>query len=69
MENSWYSRGLTDIVESKITVPVQCKMVINGTTTTKVFMAHFEDSLAPDWNKVIDGGNAARWLTNHQLYQ
>ncbi|NUV19715.1 Malate synthase A [Escherichia coli] len=31
-------------------------MVINAlNANVKVFMADFEDSLAPDWNKVIDG--------------
>ncbi len=32
------------------------KMVINAlNANVKSFMADFEDSLAPDWNKVIDG--------------
>ena len=31
-------------------------MVINAlNANVKVFMADFEDSLAPEWNKVIDG--------------
>ncbi len=31
-------------------------MVINAlNANVKVFMADFEDSLAPDWRKVIDG--------------
>lgn len=40
----------------EITGPVERKMVINAlNANVKVFMADFEDSLAPDWNKVIDG--------------
>lgn len=40
----------------EITGPVERKMVINAlNANVKVFMADFEDSLAPEWNKVIDG--------------
>ena len=40
----------------EITGPVERKMVINAmNANVKVFMADFEDSLAPDWNKVIEG--------------
>ena len=40
----------------EITGPVERKMVINAlNANVKVFMADFEDSLAPDWRKVIDG--------------
>ena len=40
----------------EITGPVERKMVINAmNANVKVFMADFEDSLAPDWHKVIDG--------------
>ena len=40
----------------EITGPVERKMVINAmNANVKVFMADFEDSLAPDWQKVIDG--------------
>lgn len=36
-------------------------MVINAlNANVKVFMADFEDSLAPDWHKVIDGRQPAR---------
>ncbi len=40
----------------EITGPVERKMVINAlNANVKVFMADFEDSLAPNWEKVIDG--------------
>lgn len=40
----------------EITGPVDRKMVINAlNANVKVFMADFEDSLAPTWEKVIDG--------------
>ena len=40
----------------EITGPVDRKMVINAlNANVKVFMADFEDSLAPTWDKVIDG--------------
>lgn len=40
----------------EITGPVERKMVINAlNANVKVFMADFEDSLAPDWQKVIEG--------------
>ena len=40
----------------EITGPVERKMVINAlNANVRVFMADFEDSLAPEWSKVIDG--------------
>ncbi|MCW7548733.1 malate synthase A [Photorhabdus sp. APURE] len=40
----------------EITGPVERKMVINAlNANVKVFMADFEDSLAPAWDKVIEG--------------
>ena len=40
----------------EITGPVERKMVINAlNANVKVFMADFEDSLAPNWDKVIEG--------------
>lgn len=40
----------------EITGPVERKMVINAlNANVKVFMADFEDSLAPNWQKVIEG--------------
>ena len=55
----WKIRGIPADLEDRrveITGPVERKMVINAlNANVKVFMADFEDSLAPDWNKVIDG--------------
>lgn len=40
----------------EITGPVERKMIINALNSgAKVFMADFEDSLAPGWEQVIDG--------------
>ena len=55
----WKIRGIPDDLQDRrveITGPVERKMVINAmNANVKVFMADFEDSLAPDWHKVIDG--------------
>ena len=55
----WKILGIPADLEDRrveITGPVERKMVINAlNANVKVFMADFEDSLAPDWNKVIDG--------------
>ena len=55
----WKIRGIpADLLDRRveITGPVERKMVINAlNANVKVFMADFEDSLAPNWHKVIDG--------------
>ena len=55
----WKIQGIpTDLRDRRveITGPVERKMVINAlNANVKVFMADFEDSLAPSWDKVIDG--------------
>ncbi|CAM3652885.1 malate synthase A [Rahnella bruchi] len=55
----WKIRGIpADLLDRRveITGPVERKMVINAlNANVKVFMADFEDSLAPDWQKVIEG--------------
>ncbi len=55
----WKIRGIPADLQDRrveITGPVERKMVINAlNANVKVFMADFEDSLAPDWHKVIDG--------------
>jgi malate synthase A len=55
----WKIRGIPqDLLDRRveITGPVERKMVINAlNANVKVFMADFEDSLAPSWHKVIDG--------------
>jgi malate synthase len=55
----WQIRGIPQDLRDRrveITGPVERKMVINAlNANVKVFMADFEDSLAPSWDKVIDG--------------
>jgi malate synthase len=58
-EGDWQIRGIPQDLRDRrveITGPVERKMVINAlNANVKVFMADFEDSLAPSWDKVIDG--------------
>ena len=58
-DGDWKIRGIPADLQDRrveITGPVERKMVINAlNANVKVFMADFEDSLAPDWDKVIDG--------------
>jgi len=57
--SEWKIRGIPADLQDRrveITGPVERKMVINALNAkVKVFMADFEDSLAPSWQKVIDG--------------
>lgn len=57
--SEWTIRGIpTDLQNRRveITGPVERKMVINAlNANVNVFMADFEDSLAPAWDKVIAG--------------
>jgi malate synthase len=58
-DGDWKIRGIpTDLMDRRveITGPTDRKMVINAlNANVKVFMADFEDSLAPAWDKVIEG--------------
>ncbi|WP_165460809.1 malate synthase A [Atlantibacter sp.] len=58
-ESDWTIRGIPEDLQDRrveITGPVERKMVINAlNANVKVFMADFEDSLAPSWSKVIEG--------------
>ena len=55
----WTIRGIPADLQNRkveITGPVERKMVINAlNANVNVFMADFEDSLAPCWDKVIEG--------------
>ncbi len=57
--SEWRIQNIPDDLRDRrveITGPVERKMVINAlNANVKVFMADFEDSLAPDWQKVIEG--------------
>ncbi|MCV9878241.1 malate synthase A [Brenneria izbisi] len=58
-DEGWGIRGIPDDLKDRrveITGPVERKMVINAlNANVKVFMADFEDSLSPSWDKVIEG--------------
>ncbi len=58
-ESDWKIRGIPADLRNRrveITGPVERKMVINAlNANVNVFMADFEDSLAPNWQKVIEG--------------
>ncbi|MGL4220770.1 MAG: malate synthase A, partial [Shewanella sp.] len=58
-EGNWSIRGIpADLRDRRveITGPVDRKMIINAmNANVKVFMADFEDSLAPSWEKVVLG--------------
>ena len=58
-KSDWQIRGIPRDLQNRrveITGPVERKMVINAlNANVNVFMADFEDSLAPSWEKVIAG--------------
>tara|TARA_R110002096_G_scaffold168798_4_gene340040 strand:+ start:22673 stop:24256 length:1584 start_codon:yes stop_codon:yes gene_type:complete len=58
-EGDWTILGIPDDLQDRrveITGPVDRKMIINAlNANVKVFMADFEDSLAPTWEKVAQG--------------
>lgn len=58
-DSEWKIRGIPADLQDRrveITGPVERKMVINAlNANVKVFMADFEDSLAPSWQKVMEG--------------
>ena len=58
-DKEWKIRGIPADLQNRrveITGPVERKMVINAlNANVNVFMADFEDSLAPSWEKVIAG--------------
>ncbi|GLP95204.1 malate synthase A [Paraferrimonas sedimenticola] len=52
----------------EITGPVERKMIINALNAdVKVFMADFEDSLAPSWDKVVQGQINLRDANRRQI--
>ncbi|MGS0728362.1 malate synthase A, partial [Shewanella sp. 0m-11] len=58
-QGHWQIRGIPADLQDRrveITGPVERKLVINAlNANAKVFMADFEDSLAPSWEKVVQG--------------
>ncbi|WP_419210166.1 malate synthase A [Providencia manganoxydans] len=57
--DNWKIQNIPEDLQDRrveITGPVERKMVINAlNANVKVFMADFEDSLSPSWDKLIDG--------------
>lgn len=57
--SDWTIKGIPAVLQDRrveMTGPVDRKMIINGlNANVKVFMADFEDSLAPTWDKVVRG--------------
>ncbi len=52
----------------EITGPAEPKMIINALNSgANVFMADFEDSLAPTWNNIIEGQEALEKAVRHTL--
>ncbi len=58
-EGSWKILGIPHDLQDRrveITGPTERKMVINAlNANVKVFMADFEDSMSPAWDKLLDG--------------
>ncbi|WGO83359.1 malate synthase A [Arsenophonus apicola] len=58
-KDDWKIQGIpADLLDRRveITGPVERKMIINAlNANVKVFMADFEDSLSPTWEKLIEG--------------
>jgi malate synthase len=58
-EGSWKILGIPADLQDRrveITGPTDRKMVINAlNSNVKVFMADFEDSMSPQWDKLLDG--------------
>ena len=63
-DSEWEIRGIPDELRDRrveITGPPDRKMVINAlNANVNVFMADFEDSLAPTWEKLIEGQQTLR---------
>lgn len=57
--SNWKIQNIPEDLQDRrveITGPVERKMVINAlNANVKIFMADFEDSLSPSWEKLIDG--------------
>lgn len=70
-ESDWQVRPLPILLQDRrveITGPPDRKMVINAlNANVNVFMADFEDSLAPTWQKLIDGQLTLREAVNGTL--
>ncbi|WP_237485488.1 malate synthase A [Vibrio hippocampi] len=58
-QSEWTIKGIPEDLSDRrveITGPTDRKMVVNAlNANVKVFMADFEDSMSPDWSKMLDG--------------
>ncbi|WP_260259726.1 malate synthase A [Vibrio intestinalis] len=70
-EGSWKILGIPQDLQDRrveITGPTDRKMVINAlNANVKVFMADFEDSMSPAWEKVLDGQVNLRDAVNNTI--
>ncbi|UUM30058.1 malate synthase A [Vibrio japonicus] len=70
-EGSWKIMGIPQDLQDRrveITGPTDRKMVINAlNANVKVFMADFEDSMSPAWDKVLDGQINLRDAVNGEI--
>lgn len=70
-EGSWKILGIPSDLKDRrveITGPTDRKMVINAlNANVKVFMADFEDSMSPAWNKVLEGQVNLRDAVNQTI--
>ncbi|EJG0706078.1 malate synthase A [Vibrio parahaemolyticus] len=70
-EGSWKILGIPQDLQDRrveITGPTDRKMVINAlNANVKVFMADFEDSMSPAWDKVLDGQVNLRDAVNSNI--
>jgi malate synthase len=70
-ESDWKILGIPADLQDRrveITGPVERKMIINALNSgAKVFMADFEDSLAPTWQSIMDGQVNLRDFANKTI--
>lgn len=70
-EGAWQVRGIPKDLQDRrveITGPVDRKMVINALNSkAKVFMADFEDSFSPSWDKLIQGQINLKDAVNREI--
>jgi malate synthase len=70
-EGSWQILGIPEDLRDRrveITGPTDRKMVINAlNANVRVFMADFEDSMSPEWSKLLDGHINLRDAVNETI--
>lgn len=70
-QQSWSIKGIPSDLQDRrveITGPADRKMIINAlNANVRVFMADFEDSLSPGWDKVVEGQINLRDAVNSSI--